>query len=147
MTELNLKSLTLRNAADMLENKKISSVELCAAFIERIKNVENKIHALLAFDEDDTLRQAKESDERRAAGKQLSRFDGIPITLKDNICAKNMQCSCASKILGGFVSPYDATVTKKLRENGFVLLGRANMDEFAMGSSCENSAYQKTANP
>ena len=139
--------ITLREAAELLNSGKITSVELTQGFIDRINAVEPQIGALLAVDAELALAAAAESDARRAAGAPLSEYDGIPVTLKDNICAKGQQCSCASKILNGYVSPYDATVTTRLREAGFVLLGRANMDEFAMGSSCENSAYLKTKNP
>ncbi len=145
--DFDTKTMTLRSAAELLNAGKITSMELTQAFINRIHAVEDQVGALLAVDEEIALAAAKESDARRAAGQALSEFDGVPVTLKDNICAKGQQCSCASKILSGFVSPYDATVTKKLRDKGFVLLGRANMDEFAMGSSCENSAYLKTKNP
>ncbi len=141
------KTMTVRSAAELLNTGKITSVELTQGFIDRIHAVESQVGALLVVDEEIALAAAKESDARRAAGQPLSEFDGIPVTLKDNICAKGQQCSCASKILSGFVSPYDAAVTEKLRAKGFVLLGRANMDEFAMGSSCENSAYIKTKNP
>ncbi len=141
------KTMTVRSAAELLNTGKITSAELTQGFIDRIHAVEDRVGALLAVDEEIALAATKESDARRAAGQPLSEFDGIPVTLKDNICAKGQQCSCASKILSGFVSPYDAAVTERLRAKGFVLLGRANMDEFAMGSSCENSAYIKTKNP
>lgn len=147
MTAFNPVTLTLREAAALLADGKITSVELLNGFLARIDAVENRVGALLAVDRELALRQAEESDRRRAAGKTFGPFDGVPVTLKDNICAKGQQCTCASKILAGFISPYDATVTARLRAAGFVLLGRANMDEFAMGSSCENSAYQKTRNP
>lgn len=140
-------SMTMREASRLLCSGETTSVELCRAFLARAAEAEPKIHALLALDPEDVLRQAAASDERRAAGKALGPLDGIPVTLKDNICAQGVQCSCASKILEGFRSPYDAFVTARLKQAGCVLLGRANMDEFAMGSSCENSAYQKTANP
>ncbi len=147
MTNSELIALSLRDAAAALADGRATSAALCGAFLERIQAVEPKVKALLAVNPDSVMAQALASDSRRAAGTPLSEFDGIPITLKDNICAKDEQCSCASKILKGFVSPYDAFVTSKLKAAGCVLLGRANMDEFAMGSSCENSAYQKTANP
>ena len=145
MTELH--ALTLRQAAELLADGSVTSSKLCDAYLARIAEVEPAVQALLSLDADAVRNQAKESDARRAAGKALGPFDGIPVTLKDNIAAKGYPCTCASKILRGFVSPYDATVTEKLRNAGFVLMGRANMDEFAMGSSCENSAYQKTKNP
>ena len=144
---MNCVSLSLREASELLATGRMTSVDMCRAFLDRIRKVEDRVHALLNWKEEDILRQAAESDARRANGKLLSAFDGIPVTLKDNICASGQQCTCASRILEGFISPYDATVTEKLKKAGFVLLGRANMDEFAMGSSCENSAYQKTANP
>lgn len=144
---MDVKNLTIREAASLLNSKKISSVELCSLYLDRIDKVEKSVNALLAVDRDDVLRQAKESDSRRAAGKNYGEYDGIPVTLKDNIAAKGQRCSCASKILEKFISPYDSTVTSKLRNAGIVLMGRANMDEFAMGSSCENSAFKKTSNP
>lgn len=140
-------TMTLRDAMQALADGSVSSVALCQAYLDRIAAVEPKVGALLAINPDFVLQQAKASDERRAAGKPLSAFDGIPVTLKDNISSQGEQCSCASKILKGFVSPYDSFVVQKLKSAGCVLMGRANMDEFAMGSSCENSAYQKTSNP
>lgn len=144
---MDLVKLTMVEASRLLAEKKTSSVELCQAYLDRIAAVEDKVKALLSLNKEDVLAQAKASDERRAAGKILSAFDGVPVTIKDNIAVKDQVCTCASKILENFVSPYDATVITKLRNAGMVLMGRANMDEFAMGSSCENSAYQKTANP
>jgi len=141
------KKLTMTDAAGLLAEKKISSAELCQAYLDRIAALEPKVAALLSIDPENVLAQAKESDTRRAAGKALGEFDGVPVTIKDNIAVKGQPCTCASKILKGFVSPYDATVISKLKAQGMVLTGRANMDEFAMGSSCENSAYQKTRNP
>ncbi len=147
MTNAELISLSLRDAAAALRDGRTTSTALCTAFLERIRAVEPKVRALLAVNPESVLAQAAASDARRAAGTPLGDFDGIPITLKDNICTTGEQCSCASKILKGFISPYDSFVTGKLKAAGCVLLGRANMDEFAMGSSCENSAYQRTANP
>ena len=144
---MEVRNLTLRQAAKLLNDGAVTSVELCQAYLERIAEVEPSVQALLSLNKEAVLEQAKASDGRRAAGKALGPFDGIPVTVKDNIAAKGYPCTCASKILKGFVSPYDATVTGKLKAAGFVLMGRANMDEFAMGSSCENSAYQKTRNP
>ena len=141
------KTLTMSAAAELLNAKKISSAELCQAYLDRISALEPKVAALLSIDPEAVLAQAKAADERRNAGKALGPFDGVPVTIKDNIAVKDQPCTCASKILKGFVSPYDATVISKLKAAGMVLMGRANMDEFAMGSSCENSAYQKTRNP
>ena len=147
MSELDPVSLTIREASSKLEKRELTSTEICRAFLDRAAFTEPKVRALLSLNSEDVLRQAGESDARRAAGRALGPLDGVPVTLKDNIAAKDAPCTCASKILEGFVSPYDAFVTRRLRAAGCVLLGRANMDEFAMGSSCENSAFQKTANP
>ena len=141
------KQLTLRSAADALAAGTFTAVELAEALLDRIGRIDSQVQAFLCVDRADVLRQAEASDARRAAGSPLSAYDGIPLTLKDNIAAAGQQCTCASRILEGFISPFDATVTSRLKEAGFVLLGRANMDEFAMGSSCENSAFRKTANP
>ncbi len=141
------KQLTLRSAADALAAGTFTAVELAEALLDRIGRIDSQVQAFLCVDRADVLRQAEASDARRAAGSPLSAYDGIPLTLKDNIAAAGQQCTCASRILEGFISPFDATVTSHLKEAGFVLLGRANMDEFAMGSSCENSAFRKTANP
>ncbi len=143
----NLNRLTLSKISELLTSGEITSFELCSLYLDRIKKIEPKIQAFLKVDEKEILRQAYASDKRRTEGKQLSRFDGVPISLKDVINAKDEQCSCGSKILEPYNSIYDATVTQRLRNKGFVFLGRNNMDEFAMGSSCENSAYYPTKNP
>ncbi len=143
----NVKNLTLHAASDALEAGKTTSVELCKAFIKRSESVEEKVRAFLVFDKEDILKQAEESDKRRAANKKLSHCDGVPIAIKDCILAEGQTCSCGSKILEPVQAPYDATVVARLKDNGLVIFARANMDEFAMGSSCENSAFQKTANP
>lgn len=130
-----------------LNEKKFSSSEICKSYLNRIDEVESKVNAFLEIDRDEIMRQAKLSDERRSSGKVLSEFDGIPIGIKDNICIKGVKTSCASKILENFISPYDATSIVRLKEKGFVLFPRLNMDEFAMGSSTENSAFQVTKNP
>ncbi len=131
----------------MLESGKISSRELCGIFLKRVEETESEISSFLHLDKDAVLKEADASDARRAAARQLGQFDGIPIAIKDNIAAKGQPCTCASKILEGYISPYDATVVDRLKSAGFVLFGRTNMDEFAMGSSCENSAYAITRNP
>ena len=142
-----LTQLSVAQCAGLLNGKQISSVELCKAFIDQVKRVDPTIQAFLALDEARVLAAAEESDKRRAQGAPLSPFDGIPVGIKDCISVKEERCSCASKILENFKAVYDAGVIKKLRKAGFIPFGRTNMDEFAMGSSCENSAYQKTRNP
>jgi aspartyl-tRNA(Asn)/glutamyl-tRNA(Gln) amidotransferase subunit A len=145
MEELFFKSA--EDLSKMLTQKSISSVELTRIFLQRIKAVEPKIQAFLSLDEEKSLRQAEASDERRSKGQVFSPMHGIPVGMKDVIAEKGQPLTCASKILEHYISPYDATVTEHLHRAGAVLIGRLNMDEFAMGSSTENSAYQKTHNP
>lgn len=145
MSELNFKTAT--ELAAMLAEKKISARELMTAHLERIGKIDGKIRAFLHVDEEDALAQADASDARRAAGTPLSALDGVPVAIKDNIAVDGQPLSCASKMLEKFISPYDATVISNLKKSGAVVFGRLNMDEFAMGSSTENSAFAKTANP
>lgn len=130
-----------------LNDGSLSSKDLTSAYLKRIEETDSKIKAFLELDKTKILKQAEESDKRRKEGKLLSEFDGIPIGIKDNICITGEITSCSSKILENFRSPYDATVITKLKEKGFVLFPRLNMDEFAMGSSTENSAFQTSKNP
>ena len=145
MAELNKK--TVHALAEGLAQKQFSAVEIAQDCLDAVKNGDDKIRAFLKVDAEDVLREAKLSDERRAKGEALSEYDGIPVGIKDNIAVRNATVSCASKLLENVVSPYDATAVANLRAKGFIPFGRLNMDEFAMGSSCENSAFCKTANP
>lgn len=144
---INTKKLTVAQAAEALAAGTCTAVELCRSYLDRIKSVDGQVKAFLKIDEPGILALAEASDARRAAGKPLSPYDGIPIGVKDCIVTQGQTCSCASKILENVVSPYDSTVVSRLKAKGFIPVGRLNMDEFAMGSSCENSAFQKTANP
>ncbi len=142
--------LYYKSAADLsrlLASGEISARELIQSVIDRTQNVEEKVHAFLRFDPEAALAKAAQCDERRSAGKSLGPLDGIPVALKDLICESGQGLTCGSRILEKYVSPYDATCVAKLKENGTILWGRMNMDEFAMGSSTENSGYQNTANP
>lgn len=145
MDSLNFKNVS--ELATLLAEKKISARELMQAQLDRICAVDGKIRAFLSIDEADALAQADAADARRAAGTTLGALDGVPVAIKDNIAVSGQPCSCASKMLENFVSPYDATVISNLKKSGAVIFGRLNMDEFAMGSSTENSAFAKTANP
>ncbi|MDR1890748.1 MAG: Asp-tRNA(Asn)/Glu-tRNA(Gln) amidotransferase subunit GatA [Puniceicoccales bacterium] len=131
----------------LLDSGKLTSVELTKAVIERTKSIDDKLNAFISFDEKKTINEATQSDVRRKAGKKLSNLDGIPVAIKDLISERGQPLTCGSKILRGYVSPYDATVIERMRNAGCVLWGRLNMDEFAMGSSNENSYYGKVANP
>lgn len=130
-----------------LKSKDVSSVEIAREYLKRIFDVDTKVQAYLSIDEDSVLRDAKEVDDKRAAGETLSDLAGIPISIKDNICTEGTATTCASKMLEHFIPPYDATVVKKIKNNDMVIMGKLNMDEFAMGSSTENSAFKITRNP
>jgi aspartyl-tRNA(Asn)/glutamyl-tRNA(Gln) amidotransferase subunit A len=138
---------TIVELSAALEAKRLSATELTKAVIARTKAVEARVHAFNSFDEADALAQAAASDARRAAGQARGPLDGIPIALKDVIAVTGQPNTASSKILANFVSPYDATVTTKLKNAGAVIWGRLNCDEFAMGSSTENSAFGPTGNP
>jgi aspartyl-tRNA(Asn)/glutamyl-tRNA(Gln) amidotransferase subunit A len=131
----------------LLEAKTVSAVELTQAIVTRTKAVEARVHAFNSFDEPDALAQAAASDARRAAGRARGPLDGIPVGLKDVIAVDGQPLTASSKMLANFVSPYDATVTQKLKNAGAICWGRLNLDEFAMGSSTENSAFGPTSNP
>ena len=138
--------LTLTEAADLLSLLEVSSVDLTRAAFQRIDALDDRIHAFLTLTKDRAMEQARAADERIARG-EAGPLTGIPMAIKDLICTEGVETTCGSKILKGFVPPYDAHVIERLNEAGFVLLGKTNMDEFAMGSSGENSAFGPTSNP
>ncbi len=137
---------TIIQARHQLKEKKYSAVELLDAVYKRIDVVDGKVKAYIHLTRDIAHRQAEEADQKLAAGEDAPLL-GVPIALKDLICMKGTHTTCASHILENFVSPYDATVVKRLKEAGAVLIGKTNMDEFAMGSSNENSYFHVTKNP
>ena len=141
-----LHEMTACEAADALAQGRCSSVELVRSVLDAIASRDPKIHAYLVVNADEALAQAAAADKARAAGKGGALL-GVPIAVKDVLNVRGQSCTCGSKILKGYVSPYDATAIARLRAEGAVFLGRANMDEFAMGSSTENSAYEVTRNP
>ena len=141
-----LTSLSIRESRELLESGDITSVELTEAYLERIGNVENKINSFTAVTSDNALIGAKAADEMISRGDQTT-LTGIPMQLKDNICTSGITTTCGSKMLENFVPPYDAHVSEKLKKSGAVLLGKGNLDEFAMGSSTENSYSHITKNP
>jgi aspartyl-tRNA(Asn)/glutamyl-tRNA(Gln) amidotransferase subunit A len=132
---------------ELLVRKDVSSTELTKAYIERIQTVDPELKAYLTVIEDQALAQAAEVDRRIAQNEVLGVLEGIPMALKDNLCTEGVRTSCASKMLENFMPPYNATVTDRLQAAGTILLGKVNMDEFAMGSSTENSFFAKTRNP
>jgi aspartyl-tRNA(Asn)/glutamyl-tRNA(Gln) amidotransferase subunit A len=144
--DLDISKMTIAAAADGMRAKDFSSVELTQAVLNSIKEKDTEVKAYLTVDEEGALAGAKLADERRAAGESGDML-GIPVAMKDIFNVKGQPCTCASKILEGYIAPFDATVTRKLREAGAIPAGRVNMDEFAMGSSTEHSAFQITRNP
>jgi aspartyl-tRNA(Asn)/glutamyl-tRNA(Gln) amidotransferase subunit A len=138
---------TAHELKDLLDSKELSSEEITKAYLDRINSVDKKVQAYITVCEEEAIKKAKEIDEKRAQGKQLGALAGIPIAIKDNMCTKGIKTTCASKILENFIPPYNATVVEKINSANMVMLGKLNMDEFAMGSSNENSCFYNTKNP
>ncbi len=144
---MELTNLTIAQTHDKLTKKEFSALELATAFLEKIGKEDKKISAFLTLTRDLALSQAKEIDDRILEGREISVLAGVPMAVKDNILVENVRCTAGSKILENYIAPYDATVIKKLKSQGAVILGKTNLDEFAMGSSTENSGFFPTKNP
>ncbi|MBD1930972.1 MULTISPECIES: Asp-tRNA(Asn)/Glu-tRNA(Gln) amidotransferase subunit GatA [Cyanophyceae] len=138
---------SIRELHKQLIRKERSAVEITQEALDRIQALEPKLHSFLCVTADRALQQARAVDAKIAAGEEIGLLAGIPIGIKDNMCTHGIPTTCASKMLENFVPPYESTVTQKLADAGAVMVGKTNLDEFAMGSSTENSAYQVTANP
>jgi aspartyl-tRNA(Asn)/glutamyl-tRNA(Gln) amidotransferase subunit A len=146
MTHTELTALTLSEALDRLRRREVSSVELTNAYLARIEAYEPKVKAYITVTPDKARQAARQADERRATGED-SPLLGVPVAIKDILCTEGVQSTAGSKLLKGFVPAYSATAWQRMADAGAVLLGKANTDEFAMGSSTENSAYHTTRNP
>ncbi|MDP2741472.1 MAG: Asp-tRNA(Asn)/Glu-tRNA(Gln) amidotransferase subunit GatA [bacterium] len=144
---MDLTDLTITKAHEGLLKKEFSAVELTKAYLSEIKKTDKEINAFLTITEDLALAGAQEADRKILSGKPISLLTGIPCAIKDAILVKEQRCTAGSKILENYIAPYDATVIKKLKEEGAVILGKTNTDEFTMGSSTENSAFGVTKNP
>jgi aspartyl-tRNA(Asn)/glutamyl-tRNA(Gln) amidotransferase subunit A len=142
-----LTELSIVAAGERLRSGDISAVDLFEAVFARASLTEAHLHAYLTIDKEGARTAAAAADRRFATGAPLGPLDGIPIALKDNLCTRGVETTCASQILAGYVPPYDATAVTRLREGGAVIVGKTNLDEFAMGSSTENSGYGPTRNP
>ena len=143
---MTLYDLTLHESMDLMRRNRLTSVELTQAILNRIVDVENQVQAYLTLAPEWALDQARQADERRTRGEDAPLL-GVPLAIKDVLCVEGLPCTCGSRILEEFVPPYSATAVERLREAGAVILGKTNTDEFAMGSSTENSAYFTTHNP
>jgi aspartyl-tRNA(Asn)/glutamyl-tRNA(Gln) amidotransferase subunit A len=147
MMNMELYKKTASELSGLLQKKEISSVELTKDILARTEAVEKKVQGYITLTAEDALKSAAIVDSKRAAGENLGALAGIPVAIKDNICTKGTLTTCASKMLFNFIPPYHAMVIEKLLAQNVILTGKTNMDEFAMGSSCENSAMHPTYNP
>lgn len=144
---MELYEYTVHELVEKLEKGEVTSVEITKSYFDRIKEKDPLVKAYVSTMEEEAMAKAKEIDEKRKAGEPVSKFAGIPIGIKDNMCITGTKTTCSSKMLENFVAPYNATVIEKLNKEDLVYLGKLNMDEFAMGGSTENSAFFKTTNP
>lgn len=143
---MDLHTLSIHELSDLFDKREVTARDATEAFYRRIDALDDRVHAYLTLTRELAFEQAEHADRRRQRGERGSLL-GIPLAIKDVICTKGVRTTCGSKILGNFLPPYDATVMERLKAAGAILLGKANMDEFAMGSSTEHSAYGTTRNP
>ena len=142
-----MKKYSIKDLVNKIQNKEISCEEVIDFYIKEIEKKEDKIDAFLSLDKENAIKKAKYLDEKIVKGEKVGLLAGIPIAIKDNMCTRGVKTTCASKMLEDFIPPYDATVIKKLELEDAILIGKTNLDEFAMGSSTENSAFKITKNP
>ncbi len=144
---MKIEQMTIEKIQMGYREKLFTITEIVQSYLDRIRKLDPQIGAFITLCEESALKEAAALDEKMAAGEDIGFLGGIPVAVKDNICTRSIKTTCASKMLEDFVPPYDATVIRKLKEAGAIIIGKTNMDEFAMGSSTENSAFQKTKNP
>ena len=144
---MEIENLTIKKIRQGLIKKEFSAIEIAQFFLKRIKTEDKKISAFLTISEDLAISQAKKIDELIFRGREIPILAGVPCAIKDNILVEGLECTAGSKILKNYLAPYDATVIEKIKKEGAIILGKTNLDEFAMGSSTENSAFFPTKNP
>jgi aspartyl-tRNA(Asn)/glutamyl-tRNA(Gln) amidotransferase subunit A len=144
---MELNDLTIVQAAEKISKKELSVLDLCREYLKRIEKKNGEISAFLSVDEESVLSRAKEMDKAISSGERVSVLAGLPCAVKDNIMVEGLPCTAGSRILENYRAPYDATVIGRIKEKGSLILGKTNLDEFAMGSSTENSAFGPTKNP
>ena len=144
---MKLHTLSAHELAKLLISREVSSEELTRVLYEHIGKTDKQIGAYITLTKDMAIEQAKEADKRIKEKRDIGPLTGIPIAIKDNMCVKDVLCTCGSKMLSSFIPPYNGTVINKLKKCGLVFLGKTNMDEFAMGSSTETSYFKVTRNP
>lgn len=144
---MKIEKMTIEDLQTAYKKKEFSVREIIMAYFERIESYEDDINAFITICKDQALMEADEADKKLSKGIDIGSMGGIPIAIKDAICTRGIKTTCASKMLADFIPPYDATVIRKLKEAGAIIIGKTNMDEFAMGSSTENSGMKITSNP
>jgi len=142
-----LNELTAKEIVEKIRSKEVTAEECVLSVFERIREVEGRVRAFVTLVEEEALRKAREIDEKASEGKPLGRLTGVPVAVKDTICTKGIRTTCSSRMLENFVPPYDADVIEKIKREDAVIIGKTNMDEFAMGSSTETSYFGPTRNP
>jgi len=142
-----LYELTATEVSEKIRNQEISAEEYLYSILERIEQVEKKVHAFVTVVDEKALERAREIDRKVRKGEKLGRLAGVAVAVKDNICTRNVRTTCSSRMLENFVPPYDATVIERLKAADAIILGKTNMDEFAMGTTTETSYFGTTHNP
>lgn len=144
---MDITSLSARELVEKIKNKEVTSKEVIESYFARIEEVEEKLNAFITLNKEEAIEKAKEIDERILKGEEVGALAGLPISIKDNIMMKGIKTTCGSKMLENFISPYDATVIEKIKEEDGIIIGKTNMDEFAIGSSTQSSYFGSTKNP